>query len=63
MYLYRSWDDSVYLSEYIDGNEGLLISVDGKTTIADLTEHLSVQEAIAVFKAYLGQKSSIEVFV
>jgi hypothetical protein len=62
MYLYKSWDDRVYLSEYIDGAEGLLINISGNTTIEELTKYLTVRESIAVFKGYLGQKSFIEVF-
>ena len=63
MYLYKSWDDSVYLSDYIDGNEGLLFDISSSTTIGELTKYISVRESIEVFKAYLGQKSSVEVFI
>jgi hypothetical protein len=64
MYLYRNWDGSVYISEYLDGSEGLLLRISGKTTIGDLIDHLDIQQAIAVFRAYvLGQETEIEVFI
>ena len=54
LYVYRGWDDVVYLTVQPDGNEGLLMQVNKNTSFGMLYAHLEFDEVVAVFGAFLG---------
>ena len=60
MYLYRSWDENLYITDSLDSDNELLIEVTGGTTISDLLYLVSLDEALSVLRTYLANIASAE---
>lgn len=64
MYLYRGWDDSLYLTELPDGSEGLVMKLVDKTTFQHVADYVGLTQACYVFDAYFnGSNAVVEVYI
>ena len=63
MYLYRGWDEALYLTCVKEGDEGFICNIDGSTTIAALNKHLEMTDICAVIDAYFnGANDIVEIY-
>lgn len=58
-HLYLSWDDSLYLTNQFDGDQGHLTVIEGKTTVAELAYIAGgLVSACNVIQAYITGNSN-----
>lgn len=62
MHLYKSWDDSIYLTNKFDGVVGHLLEVTGISTVKEIHALVGFKETVQVYRAMHGMKSNVEVF-
>lgn len=61
MYLYKSWDDSLYLTELFDGGEGLITEITSDLSFGDLIEHAegNVNAARDMARVFVGEEPQV----
>lgn len=61
-HLYRSWDNSLYITDQFDGDNGHLLELSDRTTMNEIAYVVSsIEEVKNVACAYWGYPSNVEV--